>query len=95
MISHSLLSILDESLLVGRPWTWKELDVAVLRAEHVAKHHSIDLVLSDDGALELGEVEAVSLSCFIELSLVANGLGDVAHRVLGDGSSLRLVHSRI
>ena len=62
-------------------------------AEHVADEHSIDVVFRDDGALDLGEVEAVSKSCFIELSLVANGLADVAHRVLGDSSSLRLCHS--
>ena len=95
MLSHCLLSQLNEGLLVWRSWAWKELNVAVLRAEHVADQHSIDVVLRDDRALELGTVEAVAKSRLIEFSLVANGLGDVAYRVLGDGSSLGLSHSRI
>ena len=95
MLRHCLLSQLDEGLLVWRPWTWKELNGAVLRAEHVADQHAIDVVLRDDGALDLREVEAVSKGCFVKLSLVADGLGDVAHRVLGDRCSWRLRHSRI
>ena len=95
MLRHSLLSHLDEGLLVWRSLAWKELNSTVLRAEHVADQHSIDIVLGYDGALELGEVEAVSNSRLIELSLIADGLDDVAHRELGDCRSLRLSHSRI
>ena len=73
----------------------KQLNGAILGAEHVADEHSIDIVLCDDGALELGEVEAISKSRLIELSLVANGLADVAHRVLSYSNSLRLCHSSI
>ena len=62
MLRHCLLSQLDESLLIRWSRTWKELDVTVLRAEHVADQHSIDVVLGDDGGLELGKVEAVSNS---------------------------------
>lgn len=93
MLRHRLLSQLDEGLLVWRPWTWKELNGAVLRAEHIADQHTIDVVLCNDGALDLREVEAVSKGRFVELSLVADGLGDVAHRVLGDRCSLRLTHA--
>ena len=95
MLSHCLLSQLNESLLVWRSWAWKELNVAVLRAEHIADQDSIDVVLRDDRALDLGKVESKAKSRLIEFSLVANGLGDVAYRVLGDGSSLGLSHSRI
>ena len=62
MLRHRLLCKLDESLLIRRPRTWKELDVTVLRAEHVAHQHSIDVVLGDDRGLELGKVETVSYS---------------------------------
>ena len=95
MLRHRLLSQLDKGFLVWRSWAWKKLDVAVLRAEHIPYQHSIDVVLRDDGTLDLREVEAVAKSRLIEFSLVANGLGDVAYRVLGDGSSLGLSHSRI
>ena len=92
MLRHGLLSQLDEGLLVRRSWAWKKLNGTVLWAKHVAEQHSIDVVLGYEGALELGEVEAVSNSRLIELSLVADCLDDVAHRVLGDCSSLRLCH---
>ena len=57
MLRHSLLSHLDECLLVWRSWAWKELNGTVLWEENVAEQHSIDVVLGDDGALELGKVK--------------------------------------
>jgi len=92
MLRHGLLSQIDKGLLIRRSWARKELNVTVLRAQHIANQYSIDVVLGDDGALELGEVEAVSNSRLIELSLVADSLDDVAHRVLGDCRSLRFCH---
>ena len=41
VLSHCLLSQLNESLLVWRSWAWKELNVAVLRAEHIPQNPSI------------------------------------------------------
>ena len=79
MLRHSLLSHLDEGLLVWRSWAWKELNGTVLWAEYVADQHSIDVVLGDDGAIELGNVIAVSNSRLIQLSLATNGLGDLTH----------------
>ena len=79
MLRHSLLSHLDECLLVWRSWAWKELNGTVLWAEHVAEQHSIDVVLGDDGALELGKVEAVSNSRLVQLSLATYSLGDLTH----------------
>ena len=95
LLRHCLLCQLDQGLFVWRSRTWKKLNGIVLRAEHVTDEHSIDIVLCDDGALELGEVEAVAKSRLIELSLVANGLADVAYRVLRYHSSLSLCHSSI
>ena len=56
---------------------------------------SIDIVLGDNGSLEFGKVEAVSKSCLLQFSLVPDSLSNITHRVLGDGRSLRLCHSRI
>jgi hypothetical protein len=67
----------------------------VLCAEHVADQDSIDIVLGDNGALELGKVEAVSKSRLIQFSLVPDSLSNVTRRVLGDRRSLRLCHLRI
>ena len=63
--------------------------------EHVADQDSIDIVLGDNGALELRKVEAVSKSRLVQLSLIPDSLSNVTHRVLGDRRSLRLCHSRI
>ena len=65
LVANSSLSQLDELVLVWRHRTWSQPDFGVLGAQQLAADHHVDVVLCDDGRLELGQEIPVSHSGLI------------------------------